>query len=306
MGLIEENGGRHGCYSFRLSEMFAEFLIASVRLRLDEQGRLRPVRPEDGVLIDAQMESPRFPPARPGEFKGKPQEALWLPSMDLALAVEKFNRAQFGRKSRDFAFVADNATGALMDNAQGEIKPQWVGPDEFEVQARALDGKEAPIRFLVSCRQMEPTAPNRFRFRFDPRAARWPVLLAVWDGDDDFRYIERVKRVALPWKRGGGSGAWDIPATDRNAITFDTPEKVSRADFPLKLDAASTSKLPVRFTVEYGPARLVGGNTFEIAEWPAKARCPLTISVWAWQLGSQVDPKVPPARPVRRLIVVEP
>jgi hypothetical protein len=304
MGLIEENGGRHGTYSFRLPEMFAEFLRASAKLRLDAQGRLRPVKASEGVLIDAQMEKPRFPAAKAGEYQGKPEEALWFPSMELAQAVERFNRTQFNRKTRDFAFVSDLKTGTLMENVQGEIKPQWIGPDTFEVQARTLDGKEAPIRLLPSCRQLEQVGPNRFRFRYNPRAARWPVLLGIWDGDEEYRYIERVKRVATPWKKGPGCGAWTTPGTDRNNIEFTPPPTVRRSEFPLKLEATSSSKLPVRFTVNYGPVRIESEDTLVLADWPARAQLPMSLEIIAWQLGSHIEPKIPPAAPVRRVITM--
>jgi hypothetical protein len=304
LGLIEENGGRHGTYSFRLSEMFAEFLRAAARLRLDATGKLRPVKSGEGVLMDAQMDKPRFPAAPANEYEGKAEESLWFPSLELARALEKFNLTQFGKKSRDFAFVANNATGALMDNAQGEIKPQWVGRDEFQVQAKATDGRAAPIRFRASCQQLEQVAPDRFRFRYNPRAARWPVLLGIWDGDEEHRYMERVKRVATPWKQGSGSGAWTTPATDKNIIQFTPPASVHRRAFPVKLTGTSNAQLPVRYTVNYGPARIANEDTLVLADWPARAKLPVTIEVIAWQLGSQVEPKIPPAEPVRRRITV--
>ncbi len=91
------------------------------------------------------------------------------------------------------------------------------------------------------------------------------------------------------------------------AQSLDFPDigVVKRDAFPLALQATSSAGLPVRFTVEYGPAAIRDGNRLALAETPARATFPLRIAVTACQFGSHIEPHVQEAVPVRRILTVE-
>ena len=54
-----------------------------------------------------------------------------------------------------------------------------------------------------------------------------------------------------------------------------------------------------------GPARVEEDTRLALAEVPVAARFPMTVAVWAYQLGSRVAPLVQPAEPVRQIVTIE-
>jgi hypothetical protein len=134
---------------------------------------------------------------------------------------------------------------------------------------------------------MEQVDAVTFRIAYSPfRGNGW--ISIYHPGNEEFRYAEQVIMPRIPGIQNGAA----------QTIAFDPPAQLKTAGLPLKLTATATSGLPVRFSVRSGPARIVDGNTLELADVPEGAPRPLVVKVVAWQLGSRVEPFVAEAAPV--------
>lgn len=312
-GIIEDNGAKHAAWSFRVTPLLAEFIRATADVRFGENGKLRPVQPDAGALVDKRFGKPRFATASARDYQGDPREAMWYPSLKLARMLTDFNAVQLGKSAQYIGFVDVN-TGSVIsgiDTLSGNVTGQgtvlrFVGPDTFEVTATFLEKADNPvlpqgpvghaegaIRFAPHYRSLERVGAGRFRMVFHP-LSRSTRLSAYHMGDATYRFEEVLITAPVPEPRG-------IAQT----IEFPKIGTVTRADFPIALEATASSRLPVRFTVGFGPAVVKDGNRLVLSEIPKNARYPLSIRVWAYQLGSQVDPKVQRATPVKQRILVQ-
>jgi hypothetical protein len=90
-------------------------------------------------------------------------------------------------------------------------------------------------------------------------------------------------------------------------IQFDPIPDLRPAAAPILLHASSTSGLPVRFFVNYGPAR-VKGDRLVLSEIPKYARCPIEVEVVAYQWGrlaNKYGPGIQTAEPISRKFRIE-
>jgi hypothetical protein len=312
-GIIEENGAKHAAWCFRITPMLAEFIRATADVRFGENGKPRLVSPAAGALVDKRFAEPRFATAPAESYQGDPREAMWYPSLNLARMLTDYNAVQLGKSAQYIGFLDVNTGDVVsgIDTLSGNVTSKrtilrFVGPDTFEVKATFLEKADNPalpqdpvghaegaIRFVPHYSSLELVGPGRFRTVFHPlwNSTR---LSAYHMGDATHRFEEVL--ITAPVPQPGGIA---------QTIEFPTIGTVSREDFPITLKATATSELPVRFTVEYGPAVVRNGNSLVLAEIPKRARYPMNICVWAYQLGSHVEPKVQRATPVRQTIVVE-
>lgn len=305
-GIIEDNGSKHAAWCFRLTPLIAEFIRATAALRIGDDGRLKPVPTKAGALVDRQLASPRHPTAPAAEFKGDPREALWYPSLKMAQMVTDYNAVQLAKEAQYVAFV-DPDSGAPMPEKRAP-RLNFVGPDVFEVKAKFLDKAAnpvlpqdlvthgpGPILFAAHGRTLELVGPGRFRLRYHPQAVRWYRISAYEMGDATHRFEELLVDLHLGAQGRGKPQTIDFPAVG----------KVGRGDFPLTLRAKSSEGLSVRYTVEYGPAAIEGGNKLVLAEVPKRARYPLKIRITAYQYGSSTEPLVQGAERVSQTILVK-
>ncbi len=304
-GIVEDNGSKHAAWCFRLTPLIGEFIRAAAELRIAADGSTRPVPTHAGVLVDGRFAAPRHPAAAAAEYAGDPREALWYPSIAMARMLTDYNAVQLGKPAQYLAFV-DPATGAPLPEDAAVLR--FVEADVFEVQATFLPkaGNPAlpqdpvtpaagPILFAAHGRRLVSVGPNRFRLHVHPTAVRWYRLSAYNMGDATHRFEEILATVSIAPQRGGTAQSLDFPDIG----------VVKRDAFPLALQATSSAGLPVRFTVEYGPAAIRDGNRLALAEIPARATFPLRIAVTAYQFGSHIEPHVQEAVPVRRILTVE-
>jgi hypothetical protein len=90
-------------------------------------------------------------------------------------------------------------------------------------------------------------------------------------------------------------------------IHFDPIPDPRPTSAPILLQASSTSGLPVRFFVNYGPAR-VQGDRLVLNEIPKYARCPIEVEVIAYQWGRLADkfgPAIQTAEPISHKFRIE-
>lgn len=312
IGLIIDVGATHMGWNPRLYPMVASFIAASARLRLPPPDAAssapRKVGVSQGFLMDRALASPRYPIAAAAEYKGPASEAHWYPDRALAEAAARLHQGLV--KKPQYVTLLD-ARGAPMDvghDMRFRCSPTFSGPDTFKVapgfntafvpkkyppQDGPLSNAPGPVLARPTNGCLEQVDAVTFRIAYSPfRGNGWVSI--YHPGNEEFRYAEQV---IMPRIRGIQNGA-------AQTITFDPPARMKTAELPLTLKAAATSGLPVRFSVRSGPARIVGGNTLELADLPDGAPRPLVIKVVAWQLGSRVAPFVAEAAPVEATLEI--
>jgi hypothetical protein len=72
----------------------------------------------------------------------------------------------------------------------------------------------------------------------------------------------------------------------------------------LKLEAKSSSGLPVQFFTVSGPAT-IEGDKLNFEEIPARAKFPIRVVVSAFQWGRSIEPKVQSAGPVTQEFFIQ-
>ena len=74
-----------------------------------------------------------------------------------------------------------------------------------------------------------------------------------------------------------------MPTGPRQLENLQPIRSTTAADFPLKLDAKSTSGLPVRYFVREGPAVVGDDGVLRLCDWPAGAKsCDITVCAYQW------------------------
>jgi hypothetical protein len=306
IGLIIDAGATHMGWNPRLYPMVASFIAASARLRLPpadgSSGAPLKVDVAQGFLMDRELAAPRYPIAAAAEYKGPAAEAHWYPDRTMAEAAARLHRDT--AKKPQYVTVLD-ARGAPMDvghDMRFRYNPTFSGADTFKVapgfntafvpkkyppQDGPLTNAPGPVLARPNNGCMEQVDAVTFRIAYSPfRGNGWVSI--YHPGNEEFRYAEQVIMPRIPGIQNGAA----------QTIAFDPPAKLKTAGLPLKLAATATSGLPVRFSVRSGPARIVDGNTLELADVPDGAPRPLVVKVVAWQLGSRVAPFVAEAAPV--------
>jgi len=81
------------------------------------------------------------------------------------------------------------------------------------------------------------------------------------------------------------------------------PQKIGTT--AIKLNATSSSGVPVSYYVREGPAEIIG-DSLRFTHVPPRAKLPLRITIVAWQWGRATEPKLKAAQPVERTFELVP
>jgi hypothetical protein len=313
IGLIIDAGATHMGWNPRLYPMVASFIASSARLRLPAADAASPaprkVEVSDGFFMDRELTAPRYPIASAKTYTGPAAEAHWYPDQAMAEAASRLHRG-IAKKPQYVTLL--NAKGAPMDvghDMRFKFGPTFNGPDTFTVnpgfntvfvpkkyppQDGPLTNAPGPVLARPNNGCLEQVDATTFRLAYSPRrGAGWVSI--YHPGDDVFRYAEQVVMPTIPALGNVAS----------QTINFTLPTKLRTSDMPLKLAATASSNLPVRFSVRSGPARIVGGNTVELADVPNGAPRPLVLKIVAWQVGSRIPPLTAAAEPVTATVEIQ-
>ncbi len=317
VSLLVEPGASHFAWSPSVAPLVASFIREAAQRRIpdwpedaNEPVRCRPIDPASGALTDAQIGQPAAPAAACADFKGEPKHAFWHLSLDLARASDLFHRNMLDKKPQFVAFT-NPATGKPMSvghDLRLKMAANWTGPDSFKVARTFLDrapdkypkadapvGHAAgPIHFRAFGGDIEQTAADTFRISLTGRGRLRADILAYHDGDDSYRHAEQQGRITLPERLTKGT---------KQTITFPAPGVLQIGGTPLPLTATSDAGLKVRYYVLSGPA-MIDGETLKLAEVPARAVFPITVTVVAYQYGSAVEPMVQSAEPMPQTVLI--
>lgn len=292
--------------------------------------RLRIIDPvTTGWSVDRwrQHELARVPAAPVAEY-AEPEEAFWCFDEEHAIATEKFQLRQRGKRVALLGFVQH---GAVLPQVAGS-HPQVTIPFEptgdgltFTLRATFLDTvpagrperwtglkagarvnrptSDAEVTLVRICGPVTTLAPGVFGVRFyrmgthNRRRSGEIWLAAVFPGDAIFKRSVQQAVLRFPWRNEAG---------DSQRITFaDIPpqRRAEVAGKTITLQAQSSAGAKVHFYVREGPAVIVD-NELHFTRLPDRAKLPLKVTVVAWQWGRTLEPKLQSAEPVARTFLI--
>jgi len=321
IGVATDPGGGHFDWSptdGRLVALFIEKACASrLRRHSSEPGpvHLRPLKASEGWLVDTGGIRPdRWPPGPYAHYQGNASQAYWFFDREMAEAAVRFNGDRVARKHQMLTFEQD---GALLpvatqgfaplkfepqeDGITFKLKPAFLPfiPPELVGAGTPLGRAEGPIHLKVITGPAEQLAPDTFRIAM----GRGNEGDDIWiedenNGNREFRKAVQPGKLSIPARLTEGAS---------QHIHFDSIPDLRPTAAPILLHGSSTSGLPVRFFVNYGPAR-VKGDRLVLNEIPKYARSPIEVEVIAYQWGRLADkfgPAIQTAEPISRKFRIE-
>jgi hypothetical protein len=288
------------------------------RMPLDKPAKLIPVDPVKGWLMprfhpDIKPEAPAAPYAM---YKGNVKDAFWYFDKEIALAAEKFYATSRFKKTQYVACIQD---GNLLDRngemagANYQFKPLADGVT-FKLSAVVLDSlpkekravKQAgyatgKVKITRICGPVVKKSDDTFAVSFyhmgfnNTRRSNdiWLMAHSLGDNNHKGASLQCGFRIPLPNKEG----------LDQQINSPAIPNQKAGIS-SLKLNASSTSGMPVYYYVQEGPAE-ISGNTLRFTDIPPRSKFPVKVTVVAWQYGRSIEPKVKSAEPVFQIFYIE-
>lgn len=318
-------GHGHFEYSDELIAFLNLFIQKAVDYRLqDGTSELKPLDPNDGWLVERwKLNQPRsVEPAPYADYAGNKADAFWAFDKETAMAIHRFGENQIGRKPQLIGFLhhgdmikqkkthfqvglphemlqSDGITfrveNAFMDHVGdgSDNLSRWTYlPNGTPLTHTKAGG---PIRIDRICGPVEKVAPDTFRIALDrtwgtsDRRNREIWLCAWHPGDLQHKRAVQQALMSFPENKEGKEQSIDFPA-----ITDVTNGVVS-----IPLNATSSAGLPVRFFVKDGPAEVIGDRLY-FTTIPPRARYPVSVTVYAYQLGTSTIPRIQAATMIER------
>jgi hypothetical protein len=321
IGVATDPGGGHFDWSRADGRLIALFIDKACAARLPRKSsgpgpvHLRSLKASEGWLADTGGVQPdRWPPAAYAKYWGNASQSYWFFDREMAEAAVGFNGDRVTRKHQMLTFEQD---GALLpvavqgfaplkfepeaDGITFRLKPAFVQaiPPELICAGTPLGRADGPIRLTVIAGPAEQLAPDTFRVAMGRGNDGGDIWIEEQnDGDRQFRKAVQPGKLSIPPRLTEGAP---------QQIHFDPIPDLRPAATPMLLHASSTSGLPVRFFVNYGPAR-IAGNRLVISEVPKYARCPIEVEVIAYQWGrpaNQFGAAIQSAEPISRKFQIE-
>lgn len=281
---------------------------------------LVPVDPDKGWFVDFwRYDAPPLAKSAPVAEYAR-NDGNWVFNERIANLLQEHDMAHNGKKHCIAAFQQD---GELVPDKGGHVgfflkfEPAEDGlrfPLSAAFRTRATEGRQAgwagvqpgdPLETPNDARQIEISricgpveilGDGYAAVRFDryginrSRRANSISALLTYPGDKEFRASEIPAELRVPIRNERGAA---------QTIDFPALPDVQDGTKTLKLNAVSSSGLPVEYFVDYGPAWLLDG-VLHFTETPACTQGPVEVKVTAWQYGRTADPAIQSAEPVSR------
>jgi len=335
--MLGEAGGGHFEVSAEKVAYLALYVRKAAAYRLpaevvtDSAPRLRFIDPiRTGWSVDRwRQHEPTRVPAAPVDEYAEPEEAFWCFDEEHAIATEKFQLIQRGKRVALVGFVQDGAVlpqvpgthqqvtipfrptddgltfllrGTFLDTVPAGRPERWTGLKAGAPVGHPTTEQGVEIRRISG--PVQELAPGVFALRFnrtgtDNRKRNSEIwLAAVHPGDAHFKRSIQQGILRFPWRNEEGA-----PQT----ITF-AEIPAQRADGldgrSLKLHATSDAGVRVHYYVREGPADVVG-DELRFTRIPRRAKFPLKVTIVAWQWGRTLEPKLRTAKPVTRTFLIQ-
>lgn len=326
----DPNTGHFDCSGPLMNNMVT-WMDAICALRFDAKGDLKSVKPEQGWVCQPPI--PGFKGFMPKKFVDATENErnnAWYPTYETALVAYNMANVSMTRKPQLAGFADKNGNyeegwwraimytipyilnndGTLTINTVSYFKmPQGQYANKFSDDKTNPDyGKlysfinkndvftnsGNPLEVEVMSGNLKKR--NNHTFEYIPRFNS-PTYLIVREAGDSI-YRSSVQPGRLVFK--------EISTGKQNAISFPRiPDQQLKHLTPILLKATSSSGLKVKYFVKSGAARIDQQSRLMIEpkNIPPRAKFPYSISVVAYQLGSE-NPAVKTAMPVSRTFLV--
>ena len=302
--IVERNSGHFSCTE-PMTQAIAHYIDSACKARLSTDGNpnLRPVDIGKGCYADlpvpghtksavtvARM-TPEAERVKPWYFdRACAEDAQAIASVDWT-AIKQLPSVQAG----------SNCTVKPWSMAEGIIHVDVTTSSEFSLNPVVLDavpdvwvnagaklpvGRNRPVLEWLSG-GMEPLGNNRFRVSIDDRSGRlWFLAVRVEASPGAGLGIQPVAINVVENRQG----------TPQH-IAFNPLPDIQRGTVSVPLAATSDAGLPVNFFVVAGPA-VVQENRLVFTPIPPRTKYPVTVTVGAWQWGTNTEPKIQKAATV--------
>lgn len=326
ISFLADAGHGHFDISDEMIDYLCLFLKKAAKFRLpakmplDKPAKLIPVNPAHGWL--ASRYHPDTPPealAAPyAQYKGNVKDAFWYFDKEIAVAAENYYSTSIAKKTQYIGVVQDgiilNRDGE-MGGANVHFKPLADGVS-FKLSAILLDSvpatKNKPLikvsgqasgKLIISriCGPVVKTGVDTFAVSFyrmgfnNNRRSNDIWLMAHHPGDKNYKGASLQYGFRIPLQNKDGID---------QQIIFPVIANQKAGIASLKLNAISTSGLPVYYYIQEGPAE-ISGSTIQVTGIPPRSKFPIKVTVVAWQYGRSIEPKVKSAEPVFKSFYID-
>ncbi|WP_297091379.1 hypothetical protein [uncultured Draconibacterium sp.] len=280
---------------------------------LNEPAYLVKLNPEDGWLAERWQvnKKKRQKPARFNKYKGNKHDAFWYFDEETAKATEAHYKGKRNRKMQYVGYEYNGewlpfngkhhaqylVKGVSTDDLSFRLKAVFVDSTRMEKSGVQLD--DAPSITKI-CGPVEKLTDSTFAIRFERTGMNntkrsgdiW--LLAQHPGNEKYKSAVQQFNLQVPLCLTEGK-------TQR--IKLHQIDDQEAGIHSLKLEAESSSGLPVYFYVKEGHAQ-VQNRDLLFTPIPPRSQYPVKITVVAWQLGSNVAPLFQTAKPVEQSLYI--
>lgn len=307
---VEEYGGGHFDYTDRYLEFLALYIDKVVQYRLNADGTVREISPDEGFVVDLRSPLPTAPLtiAPLATATGALGDAPWFFDRELAeAAVTLMDNGKWDRANQIVAFANLDGTPAtfsrsgIVDPVPCEFAADGVTiarigttffdrlPDNFTQAGMKFTHASSGPRTIERISGVFAAHEGKHQIELNRGWPDTPNFIAVrHPGDAGHRPSVQPGRFVPPKYVGR-----------EQRITFEKigDQKVGAETIPLQ--AVSSAGLKIRFFVRSGPAKIVG-DALEFLPLPPRSRLPMNVKVVAWQLGRGGDDSVSAATPVEQ------
>ena len=308
-----ELGNGHFAWQPDSAKILGAFLKKVVVARVGDDGKLKPLPIETGVLVDATvLGTPQFKSYPYNDYPGDKAGAFWYLDADLAQQINDMMAPKLAKqpqvvdvvvKGKPAALakqgVADSGPTLLADGVTWQVKAGFLdhAPPQLQYGDGPIGHADTGIYFRVTSGAIKQTGIDTFRVwlgrgSIERQGNPWdPWIIATSPGDDTYRSADRPYHVDIDIRRKDGKP---------QAITFPTIANVAADTHTLQLHATADSGLPVQYFVISGPADVADDGTVTLLPIPPRTRFPAKVTIGAFQWGRGTDPKVASAAVVMR------
>lgn len=233
ISFLADTGRGHFDCSAETAEYLAKFIEKSMRQRLQPDGTLKRLNPKDGWLADrfradlpendgnnqgsmAEIDSRHAPAAPYAEYQGDRHDAFWYIDGEMAQLADRRHQQSHGKKLQYVGFEVQGRLIPFDEKKQGGMDADFVADkdgitmhlkavytDETHGSRSSLHAKNKP-RIEVVCGPVKKIDDTTFRIYpyeaglDNPRRSRCFWLVAVGDGDGEYRGCVQPIKVKLP------------------------------------------------------------------------------------------------------------
>jgi len=323
LAFLADAGQGHFNASSELISFLAMFIKKAAKTRLPSDLQINKtielinIDPKEGWLIDRWREDkkPIAPPAPYAEFKGDMKEAFWCFDKEMADMTEAYYEKTRGKLPQLLTINGKSGEPLIFtpqllpDGVSFKIQTgfsDYVPKGHPVIWTKLPEGSkidhadtgDISLHWIVG--PAIQSATDTFRIQFS-RAEYVPDrrnndiwIYANHPGDKKYKsMVQQALFKVLPNKEG-----------QEQTITFPEINNQKVGTKSIKLNATSTSGLPVQYYVLEGPAE-IEGNTLKFTKIPPRSKLPIKVTIVAWQWGRGIEPKIKTAQNVTRSFLIE-